>query len=120
MKLLYSIHKYDVFIFTWLTNARMHTTLITTGRYISKTGDGSLYLIIAGLLYWREGFDSPFLQALLLAFLIERPIYFVRGVAIFAKAFMSIPAQQAAKTTRPLMPAAAPAVLVTRSLPNKG
>jgi len=43
-----------------------------------------------------------------------------RGVAIFAKAFMSIPAQQAAKTTRPLMPAAAPDVLVTRSLPNKG
>jgi len=43
-----------------------------------------------------------------------------RGVAIFAKAFMGIPAQQAAKTTRPLMPAAAPAVLVTRSLPNKG
>ena len=43
-----------------------------------------------------------------------------RGVAIFAKAFMSIPAQQAAKTTRPLMPAAAPAVLVTRSLPNRG
>jgi hypothetical protein len=36
----------------------------------------------------------------------------VRGVAIFAKAFMGIPAQQAAKTTRPLMPAAAPAVLL--------
>ncbi|MGZ8160397.1 MAG: cytochrome P450, partial [Methylobacter sp.] len=35
-----------------------------------------------------------------------------RGVAIFAKAFMGIPAQQAAKTTRPLMPAAAPAVLL--------
>ncbi|MDI1279741.1 PAS domain S-box protein, partial [Methylobacter sp.] len=30
-----------------------------------------------------------------------------RGVAIFAKAFMGIPAQQAAKATRPLMPAAA-------------
>jgi len=35
-----------------------------------------------------------------------------RGVAIFAKAFMGIPAQQAAKNTRPLMPAAAPAVLL--------
>ncbi len=35
-----------------------------------------------------------------------------RGVAIFAKAFMGLPAQQAAKTTRPLMPAAAPAVLL--------
>ncbi|MFA6163758.1 MAG: VOC family protein, partial [Methylobacter sp.] len=34
-----------------------------------------------------------------------------RGVAIFAKAFLGIPAQQAAKNTRPLMPAAAPAVL---------
>jgi hypothetical protein len=35
-----------------------------------------------------------------------------RGVAIFAKAFMSIPPQQAAKVTRPLMPVAAPAVLL--------
>jgi len=34
------------------------------------------------------------------------------GVAIFAKAFMGIPAQQAAKATRPLMPAAAPAFLL--------
>ena len=36
----------------------------------------------------------------------------LRGVAIFAKAFMGIPAQQAAKITRPLMPSAAPAVLL--------
>ncbi len=35
-----------------------------------------------------------------------------RGVAIFAKAFMGFPVQQAAKITRPLMPAAAPAVLL--------
>ena len=35
-----------------------------------------------------------------------------RGVAIFAKAFMGIPAQQAAKITRPLMPSAAPAILL--------
>jgi undecaprenyl-diphosphatase len=77
MKLLYSIHKYDVFMFTWLVNARMHTNLTAVSRYISKTGDGPLYLIIAGLLYWREGFACPTLQAILLAFLIERPIYFV-------------------------------------------
>ena len=35
-----------------------------------------------------------------------------RGVAIFAKAFLGIPAQQAAKITRPLMPSAAAAVLL--------
>ncbi len=77
MKLLYSIHKYDVFMFTWLINARMHANLTTAGRYLSKTGDGYLYLIIMGLLYWRDGLESLILQAILLAFLIERPIYFV-------------------------------------------
>ncbi|WP_333877475.1 phosphatase PAP2 family protein [Methylobacter sp.] len=77
MKLLYSIHKYDVFMFTWLINARMHSTLTKFSRYISKTGDGQLYVVIIGLLYWHEGIESRFLQAVLLAFLIERPIYFV-------------------------------------------
>ncbi|MCF7964662.1 MAG: phosphatase PAP2 family protein [Methylobacter tundripaludum] len=77
MKLLYSIHKYDVFMFTWLINARMHVHLTKAGRYLSKTGDGQLYLVITGLLYWTEGWESPFLQAVLLGFSIERPIYFV-------------------------------------------
>jgi len=76
MKLLYSIHKYDVFMFNWLINARIHSALTRTSRYISKTGDGPLYLVIAGLLYWNEGVESLLLQAILLAFLIERPIYF--------------------------------------------
>ena len=77
MKLLYSIHKCDVFMFTWLINARMHASLTKASRYISKTGDGQLYLVIIGFLYWSEGFKNPFLQAVLLAFLIERPVYFV-------------------------------------------
>lgn len=77
MKLLLSIHKYDVFMFTWLINAKIHGTLSTVCRYLSKTGDGQLYSIIIALLYLSEGFKSPFLQAILLAFLFERPIYFV-------------------------------------------
>ena len=77
MKLLYSIHKYDVFMFTWLINTRIHSTLTKSSRYLSKTGDGSLYLLIAGILFWNEGIDNPFLQSILLAFLIERPIYFL-------------------------------------------
>ena len=77
MKLLYSIHKYDVFMFTWLINTRMHSALTKASRYLSKTGDGQLYLIVAGTLYWFEGFESPCLKAVLLAFLIERPVYFL-------------------------------------------
>jgi undecaprenyl-diphosphatase len=77
MKLLYSIHKYDVFMFTWLMNARLLFMLTKACRYLSKTGDGELYLFIIGLLCWYKGFESPFLQTILLAFAIERPVYFV-------------------------------------------
>ncbi|MGZ8152009.1 MAG: phosphatase PAP2 family protein [Methylovulum sp.] len=77
MKLLLSIHKYDVSMFTWLINARMHNTLSKAGRYLSKTGDGQLYILIIMLLYYAEGFTSPLLQAILVGFLLERPIYFV-------------------------------------------
>jgi undecaprenyl-diphosphatase len=77
MKLLYSIHKYDVFMFTWLINTKIHSTLTQSSRYLSKTGDGSLYILITSALYWHEGIDSPFLRSILLAFLVERPIYFL-------------------------------------------
>lgn len=77
MKLLLSIHKCDVLMFTWLVNARIHGTLTHFSRYLSKTGDGQLYTLIIVLLLLSEGLDSPFLQAILLAFLLERPIYFM-------------------------------------------
>jgi len=77
MKLLTSIHKYDVFMFTWLNNAKFYGALIKACRCLSKTGDGQLYILIAGLLLWLQGANSPFLQAIALGFLIERPIYFV-------------------------------------------
>ncbi|MDD2722472.1 MAG: phosphatase PAP2 family protein [Methylovulum sp.] len=77
MKLLLSIHKYDVFMFTWLVNAKIHRTLSNISRYLSKTGDGQLYTLIIGLLYFIEGIESPLLRAILLAFLLERPIYFI-------------------------------------------
>lgn len=77
MKLLLSIHRYDVFMFTWLVNARIHHTLSNISRYLSKTGDGQLYTLIIGLLYFVDGIESPLLRAILLAFLLERPIYFI-------------------------------------------
>lgn len=77
MKLLYSIHKYDVFMFTWLVNVKLHTPLTRASRYLSKTADGPLYVLFAVLLYKYQGINSSFLHAILLAFLIERPVYFV-------------------------------------------
>jgi undecaprenyl-diphosphatase len=77
MKLLYSIHKYDVCLFTWLLNIRINLPLTKAARTLSKTADGPLYILIAVLLGKFQGFQSPFLHAILLAFLIERPAYFI-------------------------------------------
>ncbi len=77
MKLLYSIQKYDIFMFTWLLNVRLHKTFARYSRHLSRTGDGPLYVMIGGLLYWLMGMDSPLLQAIVLGFVIERPVYFI-------------------------------------------
>lgn len=77
MKLLYSIHKCDVFMFTWLLKVRLHDSLTKVSRVVSKTGDGQLYVLIFTLSAWHLGFENAFVQAMLLAFLIERPVYFV-------------------------------------------
>ena len=77
MKLLNAIHKYDVFMFSWLINASIHGSLAKLCRYISKTGDGELYVIIMAVLYWQEGSQCQALQAIMLAFCLERPLYFI-------------------------------------------
>jgi len=77
MKLIYSMHKYDVFMFTCLINAGMYRHLALCARYISRTGDGHLYLLLGLFIYLSEGWHSLFLRILLVAFLIERPLYFI-------------------------------------------
>ena len=77
MKLLNEIHQYDIMMFNRLFNARLHPILSNVSRYVSKTGDGYLYLLLAVWVYWQENYTSPFLQAILLGFAIERPVYFV-------------------------------------------
>ena len=77
MKLLYAIHKCDVFLFIWVLNTHCHHALVQMSRYLSKTGDGPPYGLLAAALYWQQEFDSLLLQAMILAFLIERPVYFV-------------------------------------------
>ena len=77
MKLIYSIHKCDVFMFNWLNNVSIHTHLARLCRHVSKTGDGFLYILLAAWLYWESGSESPLFKAMALAFLIERPTYFL-------------------------------------------
>jgi undecaprenyl-diphosphatase len=77
MKLQNEIHQYDIMMFNRLINARLHPVLAKISKYISKTGDGHFYLCLLVWAYWQESDTSPFFQAILLGFAIERPIYFV-------------------------------------------
>lgn len=77
MKLLNAIQKYDVFMFFWIINASLRNNLRKVCLYLSKTGDGEIYIVVMALMYWFEGFQYQPLLAMLLAFCIERPVYFV-------------------------------------------
>lgn len=64
-------------MFTWLINVKLHTPFTRISRGLSKTADGPLYVLFAVLLCKYQGINSSFLHAILLAFLIELPVYFV-------------------------------------------
>ncbi len=78
MKLLSTIHQCDVSMFTWVM-ARKHRAFFTeVGRWISRTGDGYLYLAFAAYLAISATPDNLlFLQLALVAFALERTAYFV-------------------------------------------
>lgn len=77
MKLLNEIHQYDIMMFNRLFNARLHLVLANVSKYVSKSDDGYFYLLLAVWVYWHENYTSSFLQAILLGFAIERPVYLV-------------------------------------------
>jgi undecaprenyl-diphosphatase len=77
MKLLNTIHNYDVLLFSWLLKTRFHENLARVSRYCSRTANGDLYVLVAALLYWYDGLVTQPLQAMMVAFAIERPVYFV-------------------------------------------
>lgn len=67
----------DTQLFYWLFNKTSHR--YSTGiKWVSKTGDGYVYLAIGLLLWWLEPQDGElFLYTALLAYALELPIYVV-------------------------------------------
>jgi undecaprenyl-diphosphatase len=77
MRFLSTIQKYDVYLFYWLIDNRFRDLFTKVWRIISHTGDGHLYVLLIAVLYWQQGIHSQLLQLMLLAFVIERPAYFI-------------------------------------------
>jgi undecaprenyl-diphosphatase len=77
MKLLNVIHRCDVFVFFWLFHASAQPKLTRICRVISKTGDGQMYAAIMLFFAWHDGIAARPFVALVLAFALERPLYFI-------------------------------------------
>lgn len=76
--LLQQIHQVDTRAFYWVLQRKLFPQLAVISRYISKTADGYLYPVL-GLALFFSGITSGTDAALvlLLAFAIERPLYFL-------------------------------------------
>lgn len=77
MKLLDTLQRYDTLVFTRLLKIRLHEPLRRIFQPISKTGDGHAYPIAVLAVAGEAGLQHGFVQAVLMAFLFERPLYFL-------------------------------------------
>lgn len=76
MKVIDTIHSYDVSVFLWVAERKTRNTLARIARLISKSADGPLYLALA-LILASTGQEPQMslLYCLLLGFALERPVY---------------------------------------------
>ncbi len=77
MKLITMVQDVDVRLFVRLVQSDGYQVLSRAARYVSWTGDGYLYVLLGLGLFLGWGADHTLLKALGLAFVIERPLYFV-------------------------------------------
>jgi undecaprenyl-diphosphatase len=75
MRVLQSIQDFDR---RWLLLLQQSQSwLALNSRFISRTADGDLYVLIGGLAVLAVGVDSVFLPHALLAFSVERVVYWI-------------------------------------------
>ena len=73
MRLLQSIHNYDVLTFSWCLRRKKREQAVKISRAVSFTADGPMYLIIGSLFIWMKQWDIVTL--LVAGFVIERLFY---------------------------------------------
>lgn len=74
MRALESIQQFDLKTFNWFLQRKHREQLVTVSRYVSRTGDGPLYVVVA--LAIALAYDSSFLPLFLMTFTFERIAYF--------------------------------------------
>lgn len=77
MKVIQTIHHYDVSVFLWVMARKTRRTMIMLARILSKTADGPPYLALGLALAYIGGEALGLLYSLMLALAMERPLYLV-------------------------------------------
>jgi undecaprenyl-diphosphatase len=78
MNWLQYLHTTDLWLFHWCGARRFASIFIRLSRTISKSADGGVYLLfLVGFGAVAQQQAIPFIKAILLAFILERCIYFV-------------------------------------------
>lgn len=83
----------DTTTYLWLSRLQHQSTALHFNRWISRSGDGPLYVAIAALVYVTEPIGHlPFIKVGLLAFLIELPCFMLLKALIRRdRPFVQIP-----------------------------
>lgn len=76
--MLDAIHRWDVSTFHRIVSSRLHGTLVSAARFISRGADGWVYPLVP-FIVWLLGFAqaASFSIVLAMAFIAERSIYLV-------------------------------------------
>jgi undecaprenyl-diphosphatase len=76
--ILDKLHYFDTATFRWCISRRYSDHLAIIGRWFSHVGDGLYYLLLGLAILWLDSVSgTQFFYVGLLAFAMERPLYFV-------------------------------------------
>ena len=73
MKLIQTIHAYDVSMFYWVMQRKSQKLLVRCARFVSHSADGHLYLALAGFLAWSRTYPNQQLLACMALALLLQP-----------------------------------------------
>jgi len=77
MRTLEKIHYLDTVAVLRLFDSKAYTHILKPCYYLSKTGDGWVYVLTSFLSVLIAGYENLYFWSLLLAFSIERPLYYI-------------------------------------------
>lgn len=76
MKLMQTITAFDIHLFSWVMRRKTQKFQVHCARWISKSADGPLYVLLgAALLYSKTPSDLALFYSIVLGLLMERPLY---------------------------------------------